>query len=407
MTVAPPMGILANPARTASEARAEASSSPRYYALDSLRASMMLLGVYLHVVVGYTGDGHWPYIDPHPAKGLSWTLGLIHAFRMPIFYIMAGFFGALLWHRRGVAAFAANRAKRVLLPLLLFWTLLFPIVVGTMIGLQQGPDRVIPTFTSGAIFHVHLHPMHLWFLEYLILLYLLAAAAVYLSRYLPEVVRSALTRGYRWGLQKSFAPVLAALFSWLPLTAMRGNLKDCEGVIPEPLILAAYVVPFGFGWLLYQSRDLLPRFQKHIWIYLALTVPAFLVYGLVPSRTHPFLKAAGNVTLCWLWAFACIGLFLKYCDRPSPRWRYMSDASYWVFIMHLPVVVGFQGALAPVPMPALAKIPIVLALSLAVLIATYDVFVRPTWIGVLLNGRRYPRNLPTVEKQMMVTAAQR
>ena len=58
---------------------------------------MMFLGIYLHVVVGYSGNGHWPYIDRHPTHALDFTLGVIHAFRMPAFFVMAGFFGALLW----------------------------------------------------------------------------------------------------------------------------------------------------------------------------------------------------------------------------------------------------------------------------------------------------------------------
>ena len=73
--------------------------------------------------------------------------------------------------------------------------------------------------------------------------------------------------------------------------------------------------------------------------------------------------------------------------------RYLSDSSYWLYIMHLPVVVGLQFALLPVPLPALAKIPIVLSLAVAILLASYDFMVRPTWVGVLLNGRRYPRYL--------------
>ena len=199
---------------------------------------------------------------------------------------------------------------------------------------------------------------------------------------------------YRWGLQRSYAPVLCALFSWLPLAHMRGNLKDCEGFVPEWPIVVAYIPPFAFGWLLYHNRDLLDRFQRHIWIYLVLAIPAFLVYGKVSGCAHPFTKAAGNVLLCWFCIFVCTGLFWKYCDRLSPRWRYMSDASYWLFIMHMPVVVGLQVALLAVPLPALAKVPIVLALSVALLVFSYDPMVRPTWIGSLLNGRRYRRGLP-------------
>lgn len=370
----------------------ELQTANRYHGLDALRAAMMLLGIYLHVVVGYTGDGRWPYIDPHPAHGINITLGVIHSFRMPVFYVMAGFFGALLWSRRGAAGFASNRSRRVLLPFVLFWSLMFPVVAATVIGLKRGAANILPAFTSGEVLK-SLHPMHLWFLEYLLLLYILAAIGVCLSRALPESVKGLVTVAYRWALRRPYAPGLCALFSWLPLAAMHGNLKDCDGFIPEPLILTAYVVPFGFGWLLFCNRDLLARFQRHIWLYVALTVPAWFIWA-ASGRAHPFLGSAGNAGLCWLWTFALIGLFLKYVSRPRPLVRYLSDSSYWLFIIHLPVVVWLQVAMLPVPLPALAKIPIVLALALVLLIASYDLMVRPTWVGALLNGRRYPRHLP-------------
>jgi peptidoglycan/LPS O-acetylase OafA/YrhL len=164
-------------------------------------------------------------------------------------------------------------------------------------------------------------------------------------------------------------------------------------------------VPFGFGWLLYHSRDLLPRFKKNVWLYLILQCPAFFVYGMTSGRTHPFLKSAGNVLLCWFLIFACTGLFLRYCSRESAGWRYMSDSSYWLFIMHMPVVVGLQVAFLHVPLPALAKVPIVLTISVAILIVSYDWLVRPTWIGALLNGRRYARRLPQVAEKLEPVAS--
>jgi len=210
----------------------------RYHALDSMRASMMLLGVYLHVVVGYSGDGGWPYIDTNPTHVLSFTLGLIHGFRMPAFFVMAGFFGALLWNRRGPAAFASNRLRRILLPFVLFWPLLFFLAATVVISRQRGAASVIPVFVSGEILK-HLHPTHLWFLEYLLLLYVLGAAAVWASRWIPAKVREAMHVAYRWAMRQPCAPALFAVFSWPQLAAMRGNLKDCDGFTPEWLILAS------------------------------------------------------------------------------------------------------------------------------------------------------------------------
>lgn len=370
-------------------------SEVRYHALDSMRATMMLLGIYLHVVVGYSGDGHWPYIDAHPTSALNWSLGVIHAFRMPAFFAMAGFFGALLWHRRGAASFFANRAKRVAAPFALFWALLFPLMAYIVIAMGQAPAPG-PHTTDWL---KRLHPLHLWFLEYLIFLYILGALAAW---GIPERVMLPIRRAHRWAIEQPYAPAIFALFSWLPLAWMHGTLKDCDGFVPEWRILIAYVVPFSFGWLLYHNRDVLPRFEKHVWIYLVVQVGGFFLYGTTSGRQHPYLKAAGNVVLCWFLMFATIGLFLRFASGASARWRYMSDSSYWLFIMHMPVVVGLQVAFRAVPLPAIAKIPLVLAVSVLVLLISYDVMVRPTWVGALLNGRRYARGLPAMRSEQVL-----
>jgi hypothetical protein len=56
-------------------------------------------------------------------------------------------------------------------------------------------------------------------------------------------------------------------------------------------------------------------------------------------------------------------------------------------------VTAFQGALGGVAVATEAKVPVVAALSFAVLAASYDLLVRATAVGALLNGRRYPRRL--------------
>ena len=78
------------------------SGTVRYHGLDGLRASMMLLGIYLHAAVAYSFAGGWPYKDERSlVSTFHVSLGLIHAFRMPVFMFMAGFFGALLYVKRG------------------------------------------------------------------------------------------------------------------------------------------------------------------------------------------------------------------------------------------------------------------------------------------------------------------
>ena len=42
---------------------------------------------------------------------------VIHGFRMPVFFLLSGFFTALLWQRRGLRQLAIQRLKRIGLPL--------------------------------------------------------------------------------------------------------------------------------------------------------------------------------------------------------------------------------------------------------------------------------------------------
>ena len=57
----------------------------------------------------------------------------------------------------------------------------------------------------------------------------------------------------------------------------------------------------------------------------------------------------------WLLTYGLFGLFLRYMSHPSPRWRYMADASYWIYIVHVPFVMLLPLLFANVPAPGIVK----------------------------------------------------
>lgn len=61
-------------------------------------------------------------------------VAVIHAFRMPLFFILAGFFVAALAQRHGLAGMVRNRLRRLGLPFALFWPPLF--VACALLGLM-------------------------------------------------------------------------------------------------------------------------------------------------------------------------------------------------------------------------------------------------------------------------------
>jgi glucans biosynthesis protein C len=375
---------------------AQPAAASRYHALDALRAAMMFLGIYLHAAVAYSPIGGWPYKPAQLTTALDSSVGLIHVFRMPVFYVMAGFFAALLLQRYGLRRAADNRLWRIVVPFVVGWILLFPLVMFLAALGRGGADRALDFILSGK-FLAYAHPLHLWFLEYLIVLYLLAIMAVMAVRLgLPQNVRTVLLRLFRAAVQSPWAPLIFAVPSFLAMLLMKHPwLEDPPSFVPVARIVAAYAIPFAFGLLLYLNTDLLETLSRRAWLYAACAAAASVAYlasfAIPMERDTAFYvaRALHSVAL-WLLIFSVTGLFLRYLGGPSTLRRYLCDSSYFLYIAHMPVLIAFQLLLRDVPLPPLAKIPLALAATIAVLLPLYRYGVRPTFVGAVLNGRRYP-----------------
>jgi glucan biosynthesis protein C len=398
-------------------------TATRFHALDSLRAAMMFLGIYLHAVVAYSPSGGWPYKPTQLTTTLDWSIAVIHIFRMPVFYAMAGFFTALLLQRYGFRRAAENRYRRIVIPFVVGWLLLFPLVMLLAGTGRFGFDRAVDGILSGRFLRFA-HPLHLWFLEYLIVLYVLAAVAVVAVRIaIPADVRTLLSRGFRRAVQSWWAPLIFAVPSFFALLLMhRPWLEDPPSFVPVARIVIAYAIPFAFGWMLFLNVDLLETLSRRAWPYAVLAVGASYAYLAVSSipmnqqvafylervlalfavpidqQVTFYLQRAVHSVALWLLIFGVTGLFLRLSSGHSPLRRYLCDSSYFLYIAHMPVIIAFELLLKDVPLPPLAKIPLVLAGTIAVLLPVYRYAVRPTFVGAALNGRRYPVAIGTVLK---------
>ena len=79
---------------------------------------------------------------------------------------------------------------------------------------------------------------------------------------------------------------------------------------------------------------------------------------------------------------------MKWGAKPRAWVAYLSDASYWCYLIHLPVVITFQILVAPLEWPGPLKYALLMAATLAVCLGTYQAFVRTSFIGATLNGPR-------------------
>jgi peptidoglycan/LPS O-acetylase OafA/YrhL len=172
-------------------------------------------------------------------------------------------------------------------------------------------------------------------------------------------------------------------------------IEDPPGFVPVLRIVAVYAIPFAFGWLLFLESDLLETIARRAWLYAGPAVVASVAYRMsydlpVDRAVAFYLIRALHSVAMWLLILGVAGLFLRYLGGHSPYRRYLCDSSYFLYIAHMPVILAFQLLLKDVPLPPLAKIAVVLVGTIAVLLPIYRWGVRPTFIGAVLNGRRYP-----------------
>jgi Acyltransferase family. len=85
-----------------------------------------------------------------------------------------------------------------------------------------------------------------------------------------------------------------------------------------------------------------------------------------------------------------MGLCLKFLSGHSVVRRYLADASYWIYILHLPLVMLAQVWVQDMPGAWWVKLLGVTGGVFAVCLITYELLIRHSFMGRWLNGRRVP-----------------
>jgi peptidoglycan/LPS O-acetylase OafA/YrhL len=98
--------------------------------------------------------------------------------------------------------------------------------------------------------------------------------------------------------------------------------------------------------------------------------------------------AIGQVAYAWLAIIVLMGLFRTVLARERPGVRYLSDSAYWLYLAHLPIVIWGQIWIRSWDLPATLKFLGLTSTVTVLLLISYQLFVRYTPLGTLLNGKR-------------------
>ena len=338
----------------------------------------MLLGIVLHTALffvpdlwskAYSAEGY-----PAEVSGIYTLMFFaIHGFRMPVFFLLSGFFTALLWQRKGLRQLAIQRLKRIGLPLAIGAFTVIPITTFTFLWAFDVEE--FSFFWWPFIWLTTLS--HLWFLWFLLWLCAGFILAVKL------------------GVKFSHPAIwwLAVPLSLVPQLLMHEPVfgpDTSEGLIPNPVVLGYYALFFVFGAFLYQRNIQISRWWA-LALLPALTVVFFggltLLFEVEEDWSKPLTDVL-QMAFAWLMCFGLIGLFRLIASRERFWVRYVSDASYWLYLWHLPLIVIAFELLVGWRIGSHIKFVLINVSVTALLLVVYQFAVRYTPIGTMLNGKR-------------------
>lgn len=386
-------------------------SSQRLHSLDAVRGFALLIGVAFHAILSFMPGwppGLWAINDNSPSQFLSDAAFVTHLWRMSLFFFIAGFFARQMHLKLGTRGFWKNRGVRIGIPLVAGWVVVFPLIalvwgIGISKTFGGKPPEMPPMPAAPGAFPL----THLWFLYQLLMIYAAVLggrallvrfdAAEKLRCFLAGVVSSGISTGM--GALTFGIPLAAALFTIPMWFYWTGIPTPDQSLLPQLPACVGFGTAFVVGWLVHRAgAAALDAMRKRWLVHLALAVSVTAVLMTLMHR-HPLAETGFTKNAyvylfgvaVWSWVFGLTGAALRFLSNYSPARRYIADASYWIYLMHLPLVAALQVWVAHWPLHWSVKYPLILAVSFAVLFATYHWFVRPTFIGALLNGRKYPR----------------
>jgi len=389
-----------------SQSENSAASITRIDALDGLRAAVMILGVFLHAAVAYLHAPIpgllWLTREPSESWGFDILYWYLHGFRIPLFFLVAGFFAALLCDFRGPRAYILHRLNRIGIPLAGAILVILPITYFIWgLGLaEQGTvtwrEVVRMSFHDPLLKDALLGLAHLWFLQYL----LIYSLVYYLLRIgFPALI--------------SFPPRVRLLDTWWRLFPLAIAALFLLGLqpeiytgfdnrwIPEPWGLAYYALFFVLGSRLHQVRErlnrLIPLGLPFIIASMVIFLAVFILlrwqmFGEIRTPGTDWTLAIAVTLYSWLAMWGFLGICLAGYKTISRRAHFVADSAYWIYLVHLPLVglaqllIAYAAHYGSFVVPSILGFTLSVSFTLSVALVSYRFGVRYGRIGNRLHG---------------------
>lgn len=395
----------------------------RRYELDWLRTLVVLGLVPVHTAVIFT-PMHDLYIKNAQTSDAMMLVGVfVGVFGMPVLFFVSGAASWFALTSRTNGRFARERVARLLVPLVFATLAISPIqtyvvtlsnpsfasAVGAPIAdphfLDSYPRFYLQYLREYAYFLGHPSIAgflavvgQLWFVLYL---FVFSMAAIPLFAYLRG------PRGLRW-IERlgTFCERPVAIFALAAPLALVDGIAHAAwtgtGAVAEILV---YLLCFLYGYLMYADQRIVEAMRRQWAPALVAGLGLWLIaeIWLAPWPPRPYDNAMGSLffiplrgIIAWFWVVGLVGVFSRYASRTSKALRYLSDAAYPIYILHVAAIVSIGSIVVRWQAPLLLKFVIIMLAAYVVLIGVYEAVIKRVRVMRTLFGLR---NEPRPERK--------
>ena len=358
----------------------------RFHNLDFLRAFAMTMGLFIHAPILFAvPDLAEEFQIENIAQPEDWVWLLyifISNWRMPLFFLLSGFFAVLVIEKKGCSYFIKDRFIRIGVTCLLF-SAFYDMLDGRF------------DFTTG----------HLWFL-YELMIFVLCFSLLYETKVFKDIVCRTIS-------PKIFCIISLWLIATVPLAHILNNSFNPYALMPsetffslKPGNLVYYFSYFLLGVLLYSNQKIFSKLSENktitllgilsVLAYFAQLYAGSLLYSEVEDIRkitsmkfdtvevlfNAFTRGANTI----LWCLFFIGLASKFIQSSSATLRWFVELSYPIYIVHVIPLPIISAGLYEAGLSQISNFLLTIIIGFIVCVFLYYIFIKFTPLNWLLNG---------------------
>ncbi|HYG18830.1 MAG TPA: acyltransferase family protein [Ohtaekwangia sp.] len=335
------------------------TAANRRYDIDAIRVIAIGLLLVYHVAIGFQ---QWGIMigfiaNDHPWSSLWVPMSMLNVWRIPLLFFVSGMGVYFAIQNRDWKGLMLERSGRILVPFVI------------------GIFCIVPLHTYLWQYHYQFdlaynpNPGHLWFLGNIFIYVLLLSPLFF---FLKRNENGAFVQGIKkifgspWGLVLLMAAFVAEALLVNP------NPFELYAMTWHGFFLGLLAFLFGFCFV-FSGAGFWDMIRKWWWVFI-LAAAALFTYRLLQYQMRVPAYQLAIESNCWILSVLAVGY--RYLNRPGKVLRYLSEAAYPIYIVHMIFLYLASMLIFPLSIPVQVQFFLVLLCTVSGCLIFYEFIIR-------------------------------